>query len=193
MARRELPSPAALRQLLTYDPQTGKLFWRERPRDLFQTDREWKRWNVRYAGAEAFISLSQNGYRTGQIFGQHFRAHRVAFAIYSGRWPVEEIDHIDRDRTNNRISNLREASRQENQRNKSRPSTNTSGHTGVMWHKGLGRWSAGIGIGSRKTLHLGHFATREEAVAARQAAERAYDYHPAAPHYARQGSSRVSG
>jgi hypothetical protein len=97
---KELPSPDLLRKLLRYEPETGKLFWRERDREFFKSDRDYKVWNIRFAGKEAFTA-SDCGYKTGKVFGKTYRAHRIIWALQTGAWPRDEIDHIDQDKSNN--------------------------------------------------------------------------------------------
>ncbi len=108
-----------------------------------------------------------------QIDGENHYAHRLIFFMVKGRWPEGEIDHIDGNPANNRWSNLREATRTENNRNRSTQSNNTSGVTGVVWLARRGKWRASIVVNRRK-IHLGYFTEFEEAVAARCAAEVKY-------------------
>lgn len=108
-----------LRQLLRYEPETGKLYWLSRDVSLFHESATrtaagtCKWWNGRFAGKEAFTATGVHGCRAGRIFGQAHYAHRVAWALHHGGWPTDEIDHQDGDRANNRISNLREVMRQQ--------------------------------------------------------------------------------
>jgi len=160
-------SPEYLHQRLRYEPSTGKLFWRHWPA-------HGALWNTRFAGKEAFTADNGKGYRQGMVDGRMLKAHRVIFAMVYGHWPAE-IDHINRDRANNRIENLRDVSRVENMRNKSMYGRNTSGATGVDWHKQIGRWQARIGVEGR-LVYLGLFDDFAAAVAARKAAEVEYGY-----------------
>jgi hypothetical protein len=91
-----------------------------------------------------------------------------------GYWP-DEIDHINGDRADNRLSNLREVSNIENQRNKVLPRNNKSGHIGVSWNKDSKKWMARITI-NYKLKQVGQFSTIEEAVAARKEAERKFGF-----------------
>lgn len=174
MAAKYLPDIAVLRQVLKCDPETGRLFWLPRPRHFFRRDRDHRKWNTRYAGAEAFTTINAGGYRVAAIFDQKFYGHRVVFAFANGRWPVGEIDHIDGDRTNNKISNLREASSLDNSRNSACRAGRS--HPGIRQHAN-GRWRVGIGVAGRK-IHLGYFNSYAHALATRKAAEEKYGFHP---------------
>lgn len=175
------PNPTLLRQLLDYDPETGSLTWRKRPVEMFGesargAERAAASWNSRYAGTPALASVSRQGYARGAIFDRVYLAHRVAWAIYHGSWPTEEIDHINHVRTDNRICNLRPASREENCRNISRASNNSSGVTGVSWHKAGRKWLAVI-VHKEEQHFLGLFTDFHDAVAARKTAERELGFH----------------
>jgi hypothetical protein len=165
-----------LRQLLKYDPKTGNLTWHQRPRELFKSERSCSIWNVRFANKPAFTSLCR-GYNRGLILGVNYHAHRVAWAIHYGWWPKDQLDHINGDRTDNRIDNLREVDGAENHKNQKLSKNNTSGHSGVYWNKPSRKWVAQIQAeGSR--IHLGVFGLLEDAIEARIAAELRYGYHP---------------
>lgn len=163
--------------LLRYEADTGRMFWRERDKEWFPDERAWKVWNTRYAGAEAFTTPDGDGYLKGRLLGERYRAHRVIWLLHTGSWPSDQIDHINGNKSDNRIENLRDVSGQENLRNQRRRSTNTSGYAGVSWHKRDNRWSAQIWHDGRKR-HLGLFKSRDEAVATRKQAEKRYGYHP---------------
>ena len=174
---------AQLRELLRYEPESGKLFWRPRPPSMFFGNADCgvqgsaKAWNTRYAGRETFANTNRYGYLKGKILRITCLAHRVAWALYHGEWPSGQIDHINGVRTDNRISNLRCVSHTENQRNQKRSRRNTSGCTGVFWHSRTSKWCARIGVNSR-SIDLGLFENKEAAIAARKAAERQYGFHP---------------
>lgn len=162
-------SPNDLRQLLRYEPETGKLFWRERPPEMFATKRSGSIWNARYAKKEAFTAITTNGYRVGRIFDQSYKAHRVAWAIFYGKWPDHHIDHIDGDTSNNCQHNLRDVSRSQNMFNQKRRRDNSSGYKNVIWHKQSGKWCARIrAFGA--THSLGMFADPVDAFAAAEKA-----------------------
>ena len=101
------------------------------------------------------------------------KAHRLAWFYVYGSWPNDQIDHINRNKTDNRIANLREVTNKQNQQNASKRSDNTSGHPGVSWYKRDSKWQARIKH-NQKDTHLGYFENLEEAIAARKAAEKLY-------------------
>lgn len=98
-----------VQELLTYDPETGKLFWNERKKEWFKSEGDWKSWNDRYAGEEAFTCLKDNGYKNGKLLGRSCVAHRIAWLYTYGKLP-KEIEHINGDRSDNRLENLRKTS-----------------------------------------------------------------------------------
>lgn len=169
--------PKTLLELLRYETETGKLFWRARPVEMFKTTRDAAAWNTRFAEKEAFVTKLKEGYLTGIIHYRKYFAHRVIWAMVTGEWPRDQIDHKDHDRANNRFGNLRESSQSENCRNKSRQHSNKSGVTGVHWYKAGGKWAAQIAVDG-KQIHLGYFTDKAEAAEARLAAEIKHGFHP---------------
>lgn len=171
-----LPDQVTLNRLLAYDPITGTLTWKYRPREFFETERSFKAWNSTYAGKEAFTAVDRKGYNVGAIFGVNYRCHRVIFKMVYGVDP-DQVDHEDGDPQNNRLINLRDVSGQQNQMNMKRSKANRSGVTGVRFDTNRQKWTATIGVDG-KTRNLGRFDTMEEAVQARQQAEVQYGFHP---------------
>jgi hypothetical protein len=142
-----------LRELLEYDPVTGNFVWKVRHERVL-------------AGAIAG-GISSKGYRKIKIDGRAYSAHRLAWLYVYGEWPADQIDHINRQKADNRIANLRPATNAQNQANRLRRCDNNSGYRGVG-HRG-GRWQACIQLDGRNTC-LGTFGTPEEASAAYHAA-----------------------
>ena len=166
---------SALHELLEYYPETGLLFWKERGKDWFKTERDWKIWNTRYAGKRAFTAEQGRGYLGGVILGKKYFAHRVCFAYSSGFFPLE-VDHLNHNRSDNRRINLRAATTKINGKNQSLSQINTSGTTGVYWLKTNNKWRAKIRIND-KQIHLGCFINKQDAIAARKQAEDEYGFH----------------
>jgi HNH endonuclease/AP2 domain len=160
-----LPSIAVLHQRLAYDPETGVMTWRERA-DVHPG------WNTRYAG-KAAGTINDTGYIVMQFDGRRTRAHRIAWAMTTGAWPTAEIDHINGKRDDNRLSNLRLATPQQNKFNSAPSRLNTSGRKGVSFNKRMKKWVAYAREGNRHK-HLGTFGTFEEAAAARNAFAQAH-------------------
>ena len=165
---------AEVDELLKYEPDTGRLFWKPRGIHLFQgrkipAERCAKIWNSQNAGAEALTARGPYGTRKGAIHNHVEHAHRVAWLLGTGAWPEHYIDHINGDPADNRLVNLRDVTHQVNMRNQKMRSTNKSGVTGVMWSPALQRWRADIYAG--RPYHLGYFDTIEEAAAARRGAK----------------------
>jgi hypothetical protein len=186
-----LPSPELLRKLLRYDPETGMLFWRERPSEMFPDTRSFGAWNTRQSGNEAFTSHNGAGYLRGTIFNQHLRAHRVIWAMYHGAWPRGEIDHINGIRDDNRVNNLRDVTSSENGKNSALRSDNYSGAIGVSWNSTTKKWEPTIGVNGR-SKYLGRFKCKSDAIAARKKAEIKYGYHPNHGRTSRQPTSIVA-
>ncbi len=149
-----------LRSVLHYDQETG-IFTRK-----VSTSNSVKVGDV--AGCP-----NGDGYLLIMVQSRLYKAHRLAWLYVSGEWPEDQIDHINRNRSDNRITNLREVSHKQNQQNRSKPSNSTSGHPGVSWYKRYYKWVARI-THNYKLIHLGYFTDREEAIAARKAAEKLY-------------------
>jgi hypothetical protein len=174
---------AEISKLLKYDPETGKLFWLPRTAEMFSgagfyggAETKAKTWNARYAGTEAFAGEHPNGYKCGAVLGRGYLTHRIIWLFEKGAWPKDQIDHINGDRTDNRIENLREVSNAENARNMSVSVRNKSGIAGVFWNAKRQKWVANIGKNSR-TKHLGCFDDFDLAVQAREKALVDMGYH----------------
>ncbi len=156
----------ALRDLVSYDPETGVFLWRDRPDDIG--------WSRKNAGKEAGWIDTSVGYRRIGLFNVYHWAHRLAWLYMVGPiQPGGEIDHINGDRTDNRWDNLRVATHAQNGHNVGLRRNNTSGVKGVSWTASRGKWAATITMNGR-LKHLGRFDNFEDAVAARRAAEAEY-------------------
>ena len=170
MAYSDLHSPEILRKLLRYTPETGDVYWIERDQETMPVAHRRDAWNTRHAGQRAFHTPSTEGYLRGKVFGKFYSTHRLVWAMHYGEWPTSPIDHINGNRADNRITNLRVVPISENNKNSCRRSDNSSGSAGVVWCRTQRKWRAGITLAG-KFVHLGRFKTIEDAVAARQSAQ----------------------
>jgi hypothetical protein len=110
--------------------------------------------------------VSRSGYVEIRLDRRLYRAHRLAWLHVHGAWPVHEIDHINGEKADNRIANLRDATSGQNKANQTRlRADNTSGHRGVSWSKANRKWFAKIKHAGRQKL-LGYFDSKEAAVEA---------------------------
>lgn len=151
------PTAKQVRAALDYDPATGVFTWRKR-------DDVPARWNVRYAGTVAGGFKSAGSWQIA-LSGAVFMAHRLAWLVTTGAWPADQIDHINGDKGDNRLINLRETTRSKCQHKAGVRRDNTSGFKGVIRDTTRGMWRAQISIDGR-FLHLGYFVTPEAAHAA---------------------------
>lgn len=149
---------------ISYNPETGEFIW-IRPAS-----------NRVKAGDVAGATMA-NGYIVITIDGVKVLAHRLAWLVHYGEWPKQCVDHINGDKKDNRIANLRDISHKANSRHQLRPSKNNSlGFLGVCQR--YGRYKAEITV-NRKHVNLGMFDTPEKASAAYQAAKQRL-HHPEA-------------
>ena len=148
---------------LEYNPKTGKF------------KRIGKMPNRAFSG-EFSGSKSGCGYLFIGVNYTRYSAHRLAWFLTFGVFPKLEIDHINGDKTDNRITNLRECTRQDNSRNVAISKNNTSGCMGVFWDKQPRKWSARIYIDAQ-SVPLGQYVGYWDAVCARKAAESKYGFH----------------
>ena len=119
-------------------------------------------------------NLGNNGYLKFKWKGKGYLAHRIIYEMAYGFIPeLYQIDHVNGIRTDNRVDNLRLATQWQNMWNSSKRKDNTSGFKGVNWHKDSKKWRARITIFNKEKA-LGLFFTKEEAYAARLAAETIY-------------------
>ena len=155
---------------LKYDPATGIFTW------LMREDASANvgTWNARFGGRQAFTS-SRAGYLGGTINGVKVQAHRLAYFVGKGVWP-DCIDHINGDRSDNRLANLRSVTLAENNRNHPVQKRNKSGVPGVRLDIRRNRWRAEVTFDGRVEF-LGSFVSLDDAIAARMSAQKAYGFH----------------
>jgi hypothetical protein len=145
---KELIDVKSISDYLDYSPETGVFIWKVKTKTS----------NVNDVAGNA----NWRGYVSIWINAKPYYAHRLAWAISHGEWPIGDIDHINEDKSDNRISNLRVASRSENMFNRGSNKNNTSGMKGVSFCKSTNRWRAQITM-DRKSVNVGRFQTKEEA------------------------------
>ena len=135
----------SLKEALIYQPRTGSFVWR-------------------HSGKTAGGRVG-NGYYNLTLRGKTYGIHRLVWLFETGEWPIGEVDHIDRDTSNNLFSNLRLANKSQNRCNAAAYKNNRSGLKGIYFNKRRGKWCAQICFKGTKH-HLGTFQTKEEAHAA---------------------------
>ena len=150
----------ALKELLSYNPDTGEFAYLQAA-------------SGRYAGLISGCKSAK--YIHIMIGGKLFYLHRLAFLYMEGVMPAVAVDHIDRDRRNNKWSNLRQATTKENNMNRGMDSRNKSGYNGVGWHKQRGKWRARVGHNGND-ISLGLFSCVHKAGAAAKAARDALGF-----------------
>ena len=135
-----------LKSILNYDAETGIFTWK-----VNKSNRS-KVGNI--AGSKF------NGYVNIEINNKSYKSHRLAWLYVYGKFPENLIDHINANRSDNKISNLRKATYQKNSENYKTPKTNTSGVKNVSWYKNLNKWVVSISVKSKKKT-IGYFEDLE--------------------------------
>lgn len=148
---------------LNYNKETGVFTWKH------DGTRGVKAGDV--AGAK-----TKDGYIMLSIKGKKILAHRVAWLFANKEFAQGNIDHINRNKSDNKIANLRLANASENAQNRLKNSKNTSGYKGVTWHKRDKKWQAAITVQS-KVIHLGYYANVEDAHKSYVEASKKYQTH----------------
>lgn len=153
-----------LKEMLGYDCDTG-IFTR------LKQDNGRKRFVGKPAGTK-----TPYGHLVIRIDGGRCMAHRLAWLYVYGVFPKGNIDHINGDPSDNRISNLRDVSQAENLKNQRMRGDNTSGVLGVCWDKSRNKWKAQINVDG-KNKGLGRYDSKDDAIKARMEADVKYRYH----------------
>ena len=138
-----------LKQVLEYDPETGIWTWLVSPCHFIKVGQ--------VAG-----HVQDNGYRQIRIDYVYYKSARLAHLYMTGEWPKEQMDHINRDRADDRWVNLREATASDNNVNKRLQCNNTSGYRGVSWDRWQQKWNVRV-----NRMHLGWYDNLATAVAER--------------------------
>lgn len=163
---------------LTYNPETGLFIHNTRPRSMFTTNRNWKKWNTRFAGKLAGSTKlnhwNKKYYKYIGLLDKDYMYHRIVWLYVHGVLP-DVIDHINGDPTDNRLCNLRNTTPVENSRNMRPHKHNKTGISGVVVHCQNGRYVATIGIGG-KQKYLGITPDFFEACCLRKSAENHIGY-----------------
>lgn len=146
---KELPDINRIKELLHYNPLTGVFTWKDPGK------------GIKEKGAVAGCVNKLHGYTCLNIDGKKYRAHRLAFVYMTGECPPE-VDHKNRNRSDNRWVNLREATRSQNNVNSKLRNNNKSGFRGVCWCKNTQKWKATINVGGNQKW-LGRHSTMEKA------------------------------
>jgi hypothetical protein len=158
--KKPLPTLERVKELLDYQSISGEFVWKH------------TKGNRALAGGRAGY-VSPGGYKFIKIDGVVILAHRLAWFYNYGVWPKNGMDHIDGQKLNNRLENLRDASASVGSFNRGRMKSNTSGIVGVSWHKLSKKWRAAIRV-SGAYIYLGTYVNVRDAQAARLKAERKY-------------------
>ena len=145
-----------LRDLLSYNCDTGDLIWRPRPLRFCKDAREQSRWNSRCANKIVKMTIGSSGYQRFKLFDVVYRSHRVCWALHYGEWPEKQIDHINCIPDDNRIVNLREATPSQNAANQRKIKPKTSRLKGAFFNKASGKWLSRI-IHEGTVYNLGSF------------------------------------
>lgn len=152
-----------LNQICDVFPETGQIFWRE------PTGKRASFLRGKLAGHSGHAF----GYVMICIDGVDYKRHRLVWFAVHKKWPAEELDHINGDRADDRIENLREASKAQNMWNAKTPVTNVSGRKGVSWYEPRKCWRVTIRVNG-KPIYGGKFKSLEAAKGARERLEKKY-------------------
>lgn len=153
-------------ECLEYRSEDGVFTWKERPLQHFKSKHAHAIWNGRYSGNIAG-AVNKAGYIAISINKKLFAAHRLAWIIKFGAWPSEQIDHINRNPSDNRIENLRDVSASQNLFNRGASAKNKSGRVGVGYCARTKSWCSTFGH-----KRIGRFKNLEDAIESRRLAEK---------------------
>jgi len=163
LSQNRLVKARRLKSILSYEPLTGLFRWEKCLSPVTRIG----------DAAGCKNTKHKNGYVAIQIDRMMYKAHRLAWFYMTGKWPKNQIDHINRDRSDNRWSNLREATNGQNKRNGNVYASNRSGIPGVFFSKPTNSWHASISV-DKKRINIGYFKKIEDAAIARSNAEIKY-------------------
>lgn len=172
MERCSIEAYRDLAAVVEYEPATGIVRWKRRNDMRSQ-------WNGRYAGKECG-RLDNGGYLQirftyqGHVFT--FGTHRLIWFIFTGEIP-DQVDHVNHDKIDNRIENLRAVNSAENNRNQVKRRDNTSGYTGIFWRVNRQQWEASVTFGG-KQYFLGRYDHKCDAIFVVESFRKSKDFHP---------------
>lgn len=169
-------SKKLLQECFIYDESTGLLTWKSRPSSHFKSERYRKAFNKRMSGKIAGSIDIQTGYIKLSISDKTYYAHRIIMELSGFGTKDFQIDHINGNKSDNRLCNLRVVDGEGNAKNQKRAINNSSGYVGVTWSKDMLKWRAAISI-NKKLTHIGYYDSIEDAVAARKGMELKNGYH----------------
>lgn len=152
-----------LKKRLNYNEKTGVFTWKVNKRTNEVKDGDIAGWD-------------HKGYVRIKIGEKNYFAHRLAWLYINGRFPNDCIDHINHNKKDNRIENIREVTHQQNHMNEPIQANNKSGRVGVYWDNEFDKWRANIRVNG-KCIHLGRFKGKQDAILARAEAELKHGFH----------------
>lgn len=156
-----------VKELFNYDPKTGVL--------IRKTGSNVGRYRYSVGDTADYIHAA-SGYKRVSFDNSRYRSHRIIWLLVKGYLPPDKMDHINGVRHDNRWGNLRIVSTSENNRNLKISKRNTSGVIGVGFYKARSKWAATICVNGR-SVHLGYFKEKKDAINVRKEAEKKYGYH----------------
>ena len=170
-----------LSDIFTYDPETGIVRHNpDRPADTFKTGKGFNFWVAKYSNKPSGYMMGTGYLMTCfTLRGMEYKELNHRLALYLSGVIVPNgmcVDHVDGDRLNNKLSNLRVVTVQNNIRNSRLSSNSTSSVMGLCWHKRAKKWQVSIMV-DRKSIYLGLYEDKDEAIKVRKEAEVKYGFH----------------
>lgn len=158
-----------LKKLLYYDPDTGIFTWLVQANNRFKVGSEAGTINKNLKTGKSYIDIKIRG-------KVYYNAGKLAFLYMTGKFPEDQVDHINGNGIDNRWNNIRKVTRLVNSQNRRKYANNSSGVVGVRWYCRVNKWASGINV-NKKAIHLGYFNDFTDAVRARRLAEIQYGFH----------------
>jgi len=152
-----------LKNILHYNPKNGVFIWSKKISKKINT-------------GDIAGDVNKRGYCRIGIRGKKYASHILAWIYIYGEAPENDLDHIDHNKTNNKISNLRIVTPSENAMNQTMSKANKSGFNGVVWNKKAGKWMVQIAF-ERNQIYLGIYDDIHDAIEVRKEANIKYGFH----------------